>query len=49
VPADRERYLDALIERDFVEVIGECRYGNFGQRAHMVRFADALLTATEEA
>lgn len=49
VPADRERYLDVLVERDLAEVIGECRYGNFGQRAYMVRFADALLATEEEA
>lgn len=47
VPTDRERYLDVLADSGYAEVIGECRYGGFGSRAYMVRFADALLARDE--
>lgn len=47
VPADQDRYLNVLVDRGLAEIIGERPYGNFGQRAHMVRLADALLTSGE--
>lgn len=43
VPYDRRVYLDALVEQGYASIIGDTSYGNFGQRAFIVRLAPALI------
>lgn len=43
VPYDRRVYLDALVQQGYATVIGDTSYGNFGQRAFIVRLAPALI------
>lgn len=43
VPYERHVYLDALVQQGYATVIGDTSYGNFGQRAFIVRLAPALI------
>ncbi|RYQ39955.1 hypothetical protein PG2000B_1790 [Bifidobacterium pseudolongum subsp. globosum] len=43
VPYDQRVYLDALVQQGYTTVIGDTSYGNFGQRAYIVRLAPELI------
>lgn len=43
VSYERRVYLDALVQQGYATVIGDTSYGNFGQRAFIVRLAPALI------